>query len=335
MGRHRKKKHQQLPKYVYLSKGRYIYKRYLGNKQFDKEIILAKQEAPLSKVYREYEKVIGISTDTLSWIINEYLHSQDFQEKAAYTQRDYRRYAHTLIHTKLITGQLFGDCKLNQVTPKVMRRYLDSQEAKVSANRRMSFLKLVFNWARQRYDQVIENPCQGVKLNRESPRTRYIEDWEFDLVKQLATPPYISIFMEIAYICRARWSEIASLTREQITEQGLHIKRTKGSRDELTLWTSRLKTAVNKAKTYNRTRVSISIYLIHDKHGQPIRYQAFKTAWQRLMHTALKQGLKEKFTFHDIKAKGVSDHKQKHSGHKSATMRAVYDRTLDKIKGTR
>lgn len=79
----------------------------------------------------------------------------------------------------------------------------------------------------------------------------------------------------------------------------------------------------------------MSPFLIHDKDGCPVHYEAFKTAWHRLMKKALDSGLKEKYTFHDIKAKGVSDHKQKHSGHKSATMRNVYDRKLDEIEGTR
>lgn len=333
MGRNRKKINQQLPKYVYLSKGRYVYKPYLGNGQFGKEIVLAKGDVPLSKVHREYEKIIGVSNYTVRWLINEYLGSQEFQEKAAYTQRDYRKYSCALINTKLINGKLFGNCDLNQITPKVIRRYLDSQDAKISANRRVSFLKLAFNWARQQYDHITENPCQGVKLNKETSRTRYIEDWEFELVKKLGTLPYIPIFMEIAYICRARWAEVADFKKNSITVQGLHVKRTKGSRDEITLWTPRLKEAVNEAKAYNRTKVSP--FLIHDKDGRPIRYEAFKTAWHRLMKKALENGLKEKFTFHDVKAKGVSDHKHKHSGHKSATMRAVYDRKLDEIEGTR
>ena len=34
----------------------------------------------------------------------------------------------------------------------------------------------------------------------------------------------------------------------------------------------------------------------------------------------------EHFTFHDIKAKGITDHPDKEGGHKSPKMRVVYDR---------
>ena len=45
--------------------------------------------------------------------------------------------------------------------------------------------------------------------------------------------------------------------------------------------------------------------------------------------------LKESFTFHDIKAKGVTDHATKASGHRSKKMLAVYDRKPDIINATR
>ena len=50
---------------------------------------------------------------------------------------------------------------------------------------------------------------------------------------------------------------------------------------------------------------------------------------------ALKNGLKTSFTFHDIKAKGVSDHETKHSGHKTESMRQVYDRKLARVNSTK
>ena len=41
------------------------------------------------------------------------------------------------------------------------------------------------------------------------------------------------------------------------------------------------------------------------------------------------------FTFHDLKARGVTDHPKKHSGHKSKKMQAVYDRLPDLVESTR
>ncbi len=45
--------------------------------------------------------------------------------------------------------------------------------------------------------------------------------------------------------------------------------------------------------------------------------------------------LKERFTFHDIKAKGVTDHEDKYAGHRSKKMQAVYDRKPSIREATR
>lgn len=81
-----------------------------------------------------------------------------------------------------------------------------------------------------------------------------------------------------------------------------------------------------------------SLYIIHDDHGQPIIESTFDSAWQRLMVKASHLGLKERFTFHDLKAKGVSDFvgdKQRAAGHRTARMADVYDRKVERIKATR
>ena len=78
-----------------------------------------------------------------------------------------------------------------------------------------------------------------------------------------------------------------------------------------------------------------SHYLIHNPSGEPIQQSAFTSAWRRVMDNALKNGLTERFTFHDIKAKGVSDHESKHSGHKSERMKHTYDRKISQVISTK
>jgi hypothetical protein len=56
------------------------------------------------------------------------------------------------------------------------------------------------------------------------------------------------------------------------------------------------------------------------------------------MKKALVSGLRNRFTFHDLKAKGISDDtgdKQRGSGHKSASMMNVYDRKPAKVSPIR
>jgi hypothetical protein len=80
------------------------------------------------------------------------------------------------------------------------------------------------------------------------------------------------------------------------------------------------------------------MWILHDRKGQPINESSFSTAWQRLMHRALAEGLQERFTFHDLKAKGISDFtgdKKRASGHKTDAMVARYERKPDEVDPTK
>jgi hypothetical protein len=62
---------------------------------------------------------------------------------------------------------------------------------------------------------------------------------------------------------------------------------------------------------------------------------SFDSAWRRIRSNALDNGLTQSFNFHDLKAKGITDHTEKASGHKSKKMQAVYDRKPSLINATR
>lgn len=332
MGRPRSTKWYWLPTGYYHHHGR-IVKRIYEEGRWLKDEYVCPATWPRSKIYEKIEQHSSADHNTLKWLLLAYLGSPQYKEKSFATQVEYRRFAKNFINEPLKGNKRLGDIDLIKITPQFIRHYLDKKESKISANRHIQFLKAVFNWGRERYAHIKDNPCLGVKLNKQSPRTRYIQDWEFELVRDISTSPYIPIFMEFAYLCRARFSEVADFKRSDIIEQGILLRRKKGSKDEITLWSPRLESVVEKAKNLNRTR--FSHFLIHDKDGLPIKYGAFSSAWRRTMDKAFKNGLKESFTFHDIKAKGVSDHEDKASGHRSMRMLDVYDRKTDEIKSTR
>ena len=53
------------------------------------------------------------------------------------------------------------------------------------------------------------------------------------------------------------------------------------------------------------------------------------------MNKAMQQGLQERFTFHDIKRKGVTDDEEGWAGHHSERMRLIYDLRARLKKATR
>lgn len=153
---------------------------------------------------------------------------------------------------------------------------------------------------------------------------------------ELAAPwPHVQAAMEFAYLCRMRLCEVLDLKQSDLTDAGLHVRRRKGSRDNITVWSPRLEAAVKLSKSLAMPQAyPINPYLIRGMSGQKLTESGFQTLWQKLMAKAVAQGV-ERFIFHDLKSKGVSDTeggKQQASGHKSAAMVAVYDRKLAEVK---
>jgi integrase len=338
MGRKRKKENSKLPPYVYLSQGRYIYRPYTDGK-LKTPIRLCSEKSSLSEVWAAYEAMTEDFHGSLRWLLDAYCLSSEFLRLKPKTQREFLRQKEAICSFPTSTGKPFGDIALRSITPPTIRKFLDKrgQTAPVSANREAALISKAFSWGRE-YGKCTDNPCLGVRRNQEQPRQRYVTDDEYQLVYDLAlkAQPWLSIAMEIAFLCRARLGEIINLQERHKLDEGLLIERSKKSKTQIILYGDRLNSAL-EAST-NLPGVSWQRYLLHDSNGQRIKEYTFKSAWQRLMQRATKTGLKTRFTFHDLKAKGVSDFdgdKKLASGHRTDKMVDVYDRKPGTVNPTR
>lgn len=269
---------------------------------------------------------------TLGWLFDQYFKSRQFLGLSEATQRNYRIHGKTITEKQGKSGKLFGSAGLSSIDPPTVARYRDARaDHPVAANRELQLLSAVFSWAVEQ-GHAKTNPCKGVRKFPGQKRTRYIEQWEFDVVQKMA-PDYVAVAMELAYLMRARRSEVLAIRREDVSERGVYLRRGKGSEDETTLWTPALREAVQAAKAVNRS--VISPWLLHDANGKQIKAAAFDTAWQRLMGKAQDAGLKERFTFHDIKAAGMTDSSHQWAGHRSERMKEVYIRKAREVDATR
>lgn len=335
MGRKRKDG-QGLPKYVYRKRGWYAL-RVKQDGALKGWVNLAPADAPISEVWKAYEDLQG-SAHNLRALMSSYL--EENRRLAPRTRADYEDYARLLAEAPLKGGRVFGDIDAAAVKPQHVRAYLDRHAGTpIAANRRVQFLKAAYAWAYER-GRVSANPCHGVKLHPQQARTRYVTDEEYEATLGLAQRwadagryPYLWIAMECAYLLRARRAEVLALRRDQIQAGRITWPRTKGSRPESTEITPRLRVAIEAGKRLDADIASP--LLIHSK-GQAIRKNAFDSAWQRLMARAIEEGLiGERYTFHDLKAKGASDHEDHHTGHRSERARDVYLRRPDEVKATR
>lgn len=213
------------------------------------------------------------------------------------------------------------------VRPMHIAKYLDIRgiKAPIRANREISLLSHIFSYA-MRWGQIDRNPCLGVAKHPEKGRDRYITDLEFDSVKNLASE-LIAIVMDFAYITAMRKGDILKLRLDQITDEGIWIKQSKTGTKQLYEWTTGLTDAVSRAKALKRP--IRALFLFSTRQGQPYSDAGFKAMWNRLQIKWAESG-GQRFTFHDIRAKSLTDAKkmgldaQALAGHASSAMTEHY-----------
>lgn len=345
MGRERtSRRDAALPQYVQRKRDRdrVIWREYLGDGRFGKVVTLkdaAGRPLPARASHRDIitaynDQVARNPGRSLGWLLDQYLASPQFAARADRTRRAYRVHADTIRKFPVSNGRTLGEAPLKALRPPTFSKYRDGRaDTPVSANRELQFLRAVFSWGIE-YGHTNSNPAKGVRLFPGKNRDRYIEDWEFELV-QASGSDMLAVVMELAYLLRARVGEVLALRRADLRDEGLLLRRTKGSKSELTRWSDRLREAVRAAQALHRS--VISPYLLHGRDGAPVSYSAVRSAFVRALEKAerAEPALRQRFTVHDIKAKGITDHKNHHGGHRSARMRDVYVRKAEEVDSTR
>lgn len=135
--------------------------------------------------------------------------------------------------------------------------------------------------------------------------------------------------MEISYLCAARVSDVLKLSKKQISERGVFIQQGKTGVKQIKQWNDRLRQAVELA--FSEFGKGNTTLLVNTK-GSTVIHKTFNTHFLNARNAASKKlGYPLTCTFHDIKAKGISDFegsskdKQLFSGNKTENQALVYD----------
>jgi len=322
MGRKRKHGADWLPPRVYQGKSAFELHPAGGG-----AIRLAPLTASKAAVIRRYDEEIrklNMLSGSFSELVSEFFQAPAYKELAPSTQKKYLQNAKKPL-------AVFGKVPVKAIKPEDVRAYMDKRgsKTKVTANREHSFMSKVFSWGYERGKLTI-NPCKGVRKFTETARDRYITDEEYMAVFTSADPICKAV-MELSYCCAARVSDVLAMESHQLLDEGIYIKQGKTGKAQIKAWSDRLRKAIEVARSYQSTRSLTRV--IANEHGQRLTYDAFRERWNKAK-TAAKEaypGLSFDFTFHDIKAKSVSDYtgnKQAFTGHKSAQMIDTYDRKV-------
>ncbi|AOM39593.1 tyrosine-type recombinase/integrase [Xenorhabdus hominickii] len=285
-----------------------------------------------SVVWNHYEQLVNEEKNTFTYgsLVDDFLRSADFIDLAKDTQSDYRKYSKKVV-------PVFGKMNPNNIRPDHIRKYMDKRglQSRTQANREKTFMSRVFRWGYER-GLVKRNPCQGVKQYRENSRERYITDAEYQALYEVS-PTVIQVAMEIAYLCCARQKDILTLSKSQLMEAGIYIKQHKTGKSQIKGWSERLRKAIKLASSLPLKDGLHSLYIIHQANGKIYSRDGFNSRWLKAKEIAAQKypELNFNFTFHDLKAKGISDlegtlqEKQAISGHKDIGQTARYDRKTE------
>lgn len=320
MGRPRKNC-MNLPPRMYLKGRSYWYAANGGWINLGRDLSIARTK------WAELENT-NAPAETMSGVIGRYLR-EVAPEKAASTQAGNKLESATLT-------KVFGLMKPADITAADVWNFMQARAktSKVRANRERSLLQDIMRHAIM-WGHCKDNPVREVKPFKETPRTRYVTDAEFDAVKKIA-PPLVAALMDLARLTGQRRGDLLSLRRDAITDEGLMISQGKTARSRpvqiCIAWTPALRAAVSALKELKRPIASTSLVTRND--GSPMSLDGWKTAWQRTMDKAIAEGaIATRFHFHDLRAKTITEMKEGGrdaralSGHASdAMIEKVYDR---------
>lgn len=302
-----------------------VYKRHTGSYEYHPptggSVTIAKKGAGLQQVWEAY-RAITEDAGTIKHLYGRYTQSERYQGLKPSTKRDY-----DLCWKKL--APVFGHVRASAIKPVHVRKYMDMRSSRKRANTERILLKNILGWAIQYDYRDPPNPCDLVDPFKLKARDKYVSDDEYARMYN-RVPEVLQIFMELSYVCAARGQDVRALKLSDIKDEGLLVIQEKTGKKQLKLWNKRLKAVVDRALALRKARLDkcghSSTFLIVTRTGGPYTQQGLKAIWQKKKYAGMD------WTFHDLKAKGISDFegdKQNFSGHKSRLMMERYNRSPD------
>lgn len=214
---------------------------------------------------------------------------------------------------------VFDQAPIESITPQHIAQYRDARSAKVRANREITLFSHAFNMAREWGYTSKENPCRGVRKNKEQPRDFYADAAVWDAVYEAASKD-LRDAMDMAYLTGQRNADTLKMMITHIQNGALEVKQGKtkkmlriilddnGVRSELGMAIDRILTRPGKVR---------SLYLVANAAGQPLNRWTLRSRFDAARITAIKKATEQgdehiagrirQFQFRDIRPKAASE----------------------------
>jgi len=286
------------------------------------------KDATVKQIWDEYERIIrSHRPHSLQTIAEAFFESIVYDKYAARTKKDHQRYLISL-------NRAFGDSDMSKAqAPDITTwRNTRAQVAKESANKELSFLRVIMNHAVE-IGLLLENPANKVKklpltkveqlAKRKVNRSSYVTNARYEVMYQAAGTT-LKAAMEILYTTGIRMGDLLRLKWSDVHDDHIIIIEGKTDNEYNKVISPRLREALVQA----RKIMPLSPYVIHNQRGQAYTEDGFGSLWQ---YTRKKLPKHERFGIHKIRHKAITDwsgDRQGFSQHKTRAMVDLYDNSV-------
>jgi len=283
-----------IPPRVYWHQNQYQYKsspgeRSLGMKSW---IALGTDPSGLTDKLNSLKLPSRPTVNSFSWLADWYLRQIAPKHLSSRTILDRSECVKRL-------NEAFGQERLDSITPAAMQRYIyrRAEMAPRRASMEYSTLKQIYRWA-CRFGLADSNPATDLWAPPDRPRDRYVSHEELTLFDSLS-PLWGGPVALLGYSLGQRLSDLLALRFDETELTFTTQKTRKRARiimtDELLLLIKRVNPDVQPGEL-----------IVTNTNGESYNRHSFGHRWRRCMKRFIEAG-GQRFTFHDLKAKFVTD----------------------------
>ncbi len=306
------------------------------------------------------QQLIG-ERNTLNWVSHEYQKSRKFKEMAPKSQKSALYAAQILQHPAEVNGEVktVGDVHITHVSKPmfqaIVERRLELEIEKgnkgtAKINREVAYVSAMISWATNYIPDlgIDTNPLIGFAKLSEKGRDRYVTDEEYWLQYNVAAENPengLCIIFELTLGLAARGAEALDIKVSDCTDEGILVRRLKGSKNTLIEWTADSDIPKEQSRLYKAYRAALERHKTHKilpidppllltRKGDKLLPSSLQSAMHRLKKKMESRGLQNVYwTVHELKHKAITEAEDKRiAGHKSESMRNRYDHSVEQFK---
>lgn len=247
----------------------------------------------LHSALTEYARIVAVPADGVPALIDKAM--PHITAKVAPSTKGQYTYCAGLLK------EMFAEFTPDHVTHGSIVQMQDMYaHSPVTANRMLTILKLVYQWAMDR-EIVQSNPCLSIKRLGTNKRDRLITQAEYKLIYG-KVPHWMQVVMDLCYLTGQRIGDVLKIEYSHLQEDGIFIEQQKTGKKLVVAWTPELREVIARAKESPNTIRSMR-YVVSGRAGT---MRLHSNVWRTFKAAAREVGLSDT-TLHDLRAMSGTD----------------------------